>query len=169
MQVNGFKLTKLKVRARTTSETFERMRAKRSPTGVIFIEVDGFCFPERDWDDFVVDVLVGWIDNAIQLGSSVVEFDNWFMDGPLSVRTRRDDVATDSLAVTLRRNDEPFVPEVFHVDLRRYVAELRGAAKSVLNEITKGGFADGREAAALQRQMKALARFEASLTRTPRT
>ena len=164
MQVS---ISKLKIRAHTTSETFERMRAKRSVTGRIFVEVDGFCFPERDWDDFMIDVLVGWMDNAVLLGRHVVEVDNRFMDGPLSVRISRD-IGSDALAVTLYRNDEPFVPQVFHVDLRRYVAELRGAAKSVLGELRKGGEGSAHETVALEHQLKKLAGFEASLAKNPR-
>src|SRR5262245_25700833 len=81
---------KFKIRARTTEETFVRLRQGRGATGLIFLEVDGTCFPERDWDDFVLDLLASWSQNIVLFRYSVVELENSFMDGPFAFRIRRE-------------------------------------------------------------------------------
>ena len=152
---------KFKIRAKINEETLDRLRDKRTATGWIFIEVNGLYFPEHNWDDFVFAVLGAWIHNAMLFERSVVEIENPFMDGPLAFRVRRETGATN-VSMSFYRNDEKFIDDIIEIPFRRYLAELRGAAKSVLNEVRARGLADCREAVGFQRDLDALVEFEAS-------
>jgi hypothetical protein len=64
---------------------------RRSSTGmvssILFVEVNGFCFPEHSWNDFPVIVLGWWLDEAFHMcvGSASVR-ELLFMDGRFSLR-----------------------------------------------------------------------------------
>ena len=63
-----------------------------SVIGIIYFDVNGYFFPERGWDDFVV-ALVSWLAKiTIELSfdkQREVEMD--FMDGPFKISLKLDD------------------------------------------------------------------------------
>ena len=63
-----------------------------SVTGIIYFDVDGFFFPEQDWDDFVVSLLICLSKMLVILNfdkNEVVEVA--FQEGPFKVSLELDD------------------------------------------------------------------------------
>ena len=62
-----------------------------SVTGVIYFDVDGFLFPEQDWDDFVVSLLVCFSRILVMLKfDKNKNIDVLFQEGPFKVSIELD-------------------------------------------------------------------------------
>lgn len=149
------------IHAEVTDETFARLRHGRAATGQIFLTIGQQHFPAERWDDFVLALLGAWISNALLFEGFVVEIENRFMDGPWSFRVRREPGAA-ALTVMGLRGGEVTTPTV-QVPVRRYFALLRGAAKSVLNDLRAGGVSEGVDVDDLRRKLRDLIELEARL------
>lgn len=156
---------KFKIHALTTEATFERLAKKKTATGEIFIEVGAFFFPEQGWDDFVIAVLAGWIENSLRLRYSVIEIENRFMDGPWSFHVRRE-IDSKLISITLHRDDQLFKNEKFVIPIKRYIASLRGASRDLLNHLKRRAVTSGPDVSNLITQTEALIRFEEHLNQT---
>ncbi len=63
-------------------------KKNRGLVGRIFLESHHGDFPDGDWSDFCVSVLLGWTINAILLGLTECQVENHFLDGPYSWHAR---------------------------------------------------------------------------------
>jgi hypothetical protein len=127
-----------------TDETVERILSNKTTTGRLFVQVDDYCFPERDWDDFVVVVLNWWVSNALSLDGAVIEVDNSFMDGPFSYRTRREPGA-DDVSITFIRNGQVEPSKSLEVSYQNYLRALREGVEEFLGELGDLSDAEVRE------------------------
>lgn len=56
-------------------------------SGEIFFKIDDDYFPEKNWNDFPVDILCWWIDSFIEFYTQKKDsVELYFMDGPFLVR-----------------------------------------------------------------------------------
>ena len=152
---------KLKVHARISPTPLEKATPQGSVSGRLFVEVDGIHFPEYDWFDFVLPVLGWWLEDATRLNSPGLEVKSRFMDGPHELRLVRAAGAADVL-LTLCKNGRP-EPTQYVIGYARYLAALRGAARSVLNELTELGLSGNPEASTLETRLEHLMQLESHI------
>ena len=155
-------LTKIQVHAHASPTEFEVASALRSSiSGTLFIGLGDVCFPAQHWGDYVLPTLNWWIENAQRLNFAEQDVKNIFMDGPYTFHLRRSR-GRDDLSITLGEGVRR-TTGVYTISYRRYLATLRGAAKSVLNELKEFGFRIQGEAAGLQSRLEHLERLEAEI------
>ena len=77
------------ITVQTEAASLEQSKSQ-AITGVIFFDFDGYQFPEKGWNDFIVVVLCWWLSalKAIILGCSDSE-ELRFMDGPLYINVNK--------------------------------------------------------------------------------
>lgn len=152
---------KLKIHARISPTPLERAAPQGSVSGRLFVEVDGVFFPDHDWFDFVLPVLGWWLEDATRLNSPALEVKSRFMDGPHELHLVRAVGAADVL-LTLCKNGRS-EPTQYMISYARYLAALRGAARSVLNELTELGWRGAPEASTLETRLDHLMQLESHI------
>ena len=152
---------KFKLHASAQPTLRERTTPGGTLSGTLFFEVNGIYFPAENWGDYVLPVLGWWIENATKLSFPGSEVKNIFMDGSYSFRLYRR-ATSDDVRLTLYR-DDAIIPGEYMVSYRRLLAEHRGAAKSVINEIKSMGLELGQEGAILATRLEHLIRLEADI------
>ncbi len=61
-------------------------------TGIVYWQAGETSFPESDWNDFVLIVLIWWVDGLIDLVGGVADTRKMrFMDGPFAINVERID------------------------------------------------------------------------------
>lgn len=73
--------------------------------GVIYVESNGYSFPDEDWYDAVSSILDMWLATVINFmcsKNSLCEL--YFMDGPYRLRLNR--VSTSEVNVSMLKNDK---------------------------------------------------------------
>ncbi len=126
----------------TTSGPFFRTTSG-SVTGIISITANGRTFPEPGWRDFVVNVLVWWIEAARMLaveGRCTLNF----MDGPYEARAVREG---SSVRLTfLSRSATGETPEDESViTIASVVNSVVDAGKSAAAALAASGYIDGAD------------------------
>ncbi|GIQ71542.1 hypothetical protein DUZ99_15590 [Xylanibacillus composti] len=108
-----------------------------SITGEIHWEIENACFPDNQWNDFIVVVLAWWNKAAALLRSSSVgtsaEFN--FMDGPYYIRGTKKDEANVTLSFirrTLDGEENLLVHDTDMLELKRSIEE---ASKQILKAV----------------------------------
>jgi hypothetical protein len=145
------------------------VRAKVAPTpsnfqfggsisGILFLEIGDVFSPANNWGDYVVPVLNWWIDSIMKIANSPAEVKNIFMDGPYFFVMKRT-FGTDDVKLVLFEDDERPIGS-YIVSYRRCLAQLRGAAKSVLNELRSLGLYEKIGAQSLEGDLHQLMRLE---------
>jgi hypothetical protein len=135
---------------------------RSSISGTLFVELDDTCFPARGWGDYVVPVLGWWMENAMRLNLPDSEVKYIVMDGPYEMRMRRA-TGSDDVTTTLWWNGRKLVDREYVISYGRCLAMLRGAAKSVLNELKELGFRGDGEASTLQSRLEHVVRLESEI------
>lgn len=148
---------KLTVRAKA-DPTPEDFQLGGSISGILFIEIGDVYFPAASWGDYVIPVLNWWIDNVMKIANSPADVKNIFMDGAYFFIMKRAS-GTDNVEVTLFEDDDRPIGS-YIVSYRRCLAQLRGAAKSVLNELRDFGLYEKTGAQSLQSYLGQLTRLE---------
>lgn len=149
---------KFKLHARIRPTVRERTMGGAALSGLLFVEVNGLYFPAENWGDYVLPVLGWWLENAIKLNFPDSEVKNIFMDGSYSFRLCRG-VDSDTVRLTLYQDDMA-MPGEYAISYPRLLAEHRGAAKSVLNEIRSAGLCGGLDGSILKERLEHLIRLE---------
>lgn len=73
----------------TSVESIEKNKSGNI-TGIINVSVNGFFFPEVNWNDFVIIVLSWWLEGANRILTHASTEETFkFMDGPLEFKVRR--------------------------------------------------------------------------------
>jgi hypothetical protein len=153
---------KFKVHARAAPTKLQLENAlKSSVSGTLFIEIDDVWFPAHNWGDFVVPVLGWWIENAMRLTLPGIEVKNIFMDGSYTFSLCRS-AGSDDVSLTLREDARTIIGQ-YTISYGRCLATLRGAAKSVLNELKDLEFGGYGEAATLRSRLEHLERLESEV------
>lgn len=107
---------------------------ERSLYGELFIEVDGYRFPDNGWEDIISSVLDMWIDNV----QSLLQFnisgskDFYFMDGPYYFRVSNIDEEVVSLTLYQNKkmiNDKPYVISFYNL-----ISEISKIVRNILHE-----------------------------------
>lgn len=102
-------------------------------TGVIYLNLGGDAFPEKEWNDFVVVICNSWIDNNNLLqGLDEVDCTYRFMDGPLRFQLKGK--GEKLLLSCYHRAKDIFSKEVLREEI---LVEIKRFAKSVLTECEK--------------------------------
>jgi hypothetical protein len=154
-------LAKLKIHSRISPTSLEKTTPQGSVSGRLFVEIDGLYFPDYDWFDYVLPVLGWWLEDATRLLSPGLEVKSRFMDGPYELGLVRTAGSADVL-LTLCKNGRPG-PNQYKVSYARYLATLRGAAKSVLNDLAEIGLNSSPEASTLETRLEHLERLESHI------
>lgn len=148
----------LKVRAQLVSPLAAAVLPRPGP-GVLYLELDGDFFPAKNWSDRVLPVLGWWMENALALSYPGASIRNVFMDGPYVFTTTRVS-EEDQLVVSLYgRSGEPLGDR--SIQYSRYLASLRGAAKTVLQQARQLGFKDSEDLRTLETRLVHIERLEA--------
>ncbi|MGI9282622.1 MAG: hypothetical protein ACR2PX_23750 [Endozoicomonas sp.] len=98
--------------------------------GIILFDLAGYQFPGKNWDDFVVDIMGGWLDALIQLKTGA----SWeeglcFMDGPFSVTVEK---LNDSMCcLRFMRSDIKILKTVDLYPLDDLAGDMLSAAQQV--------------------------------------
>lgn len=59
-------------------------------TGILFVSFDTFDFPENNWNDFIVVILLWWVQELHEFLRSSKSVKLRFMDGPLAIKLVED-------------------------------------------------------------------------------
>ncbi len=153
---------KFKLHARVQPTLRESTMVGSALSGLLFIEVDGFYFPAKNWGDYVLPVLGWWIENLMRLTLPDSEVKNIFMDGPYSFRLRRSGT-NDDVHLTFHDGDL-ILPGEYMISYKRCLAAHRGAAQHVLNEIKEMGLSTSKDISTLETRLDHLLRLEAEIT-----
>ncbi|MCC6554439.1 MAG: hypothetical protein IT372_15785 [Polyangiaceae bacterium] len=153
---------KFKVHASVSPTQMERSLMKGGISGSLFVEIDDTFFPARDWYDYILPVLGWWIESAMRLNMPESEAEFRFMDGPHEIRMRRS-TGTDDVTVTMWSNGRLVTDRSYIVSYMRTLASIRGAAKSVINDLRAEGFVDHPETSTLQTRLEHLMRLESEV------
>lgn len=101
--------------------------------GVIRWRIDQNYFPSELWDDFVVILLMDWIQTYIRLLSRTTRSEVlYFMDGPFYVRCRVVDDEVFCKFIESRASGKEIIEDEWHGDLQVVAKSLVNAAKIVL-------------------------------------
>lgn len=152
---------KFKLHARIRPTMRERTMGGTALSGLLFVEVNGLYFPAENWGDYVLPVLGWWLENAIKLNFPDSEVKNIFMDGPYSFRLCRS-TGSDTVRLTLYQDDIA-IPGEYTISYPRLLAEHRGAAKSVLNEIRSIRLCGKLDSSILETRLEHIIRLEADI------
>jgi hypothetical protein len=129
-----------------------------SISGILFLEIGDIFFPAESWGDYVIPVLNWWMDNIMKIANSPADVKNIFMDGSYFFLMKRT-FGTDDVELALFEDDDRPIGS-YIVSYRRCLAQLRGAAKSVLNELRGLGLYEKTGAQSLQGYLNQLTRLE---------
>ncbi len=127
-------------------------------SGKLCLQVQDVYLPAANWIDLVVPVLTWWIDSALGLATPDARVVNRFMDGTYQILITRS-AGQPTIAITLTNHGRA-VAGPFSVPLERYLAALRGAAKSILHEIHREALPHSLDIASLVGALDHLERFE---------
>jgi hypothetical protein len=153
--------TKLRVHAHVSPTLLRVAQPEGDISGRLFIEVDGTYFPGYGWVDLVLPVLSWWIESSMRLFAPGMEVDHTFMDGPYVFSLRRDP-GSDNIALFMREGRR-VTPQQYTASYARWLASLRGAAKSVINELAVLGFPETGEVSTLKSRLTHIMRLEAEI------
>jgi hypothetical protein len=110
--------------------------ARAQVAGIVFVEVGGVPFPERQWSDSVVVVLSSWLESLEALVAHTSDTASLrFRDGPFRLELTRHERSVHVNAVDSRRNDVVIVQTESELDLIR-TATAR-AASQLLRECSE--------------------------------
>ncbi|MDR1565541.1 MAG: hypothetical protein LBS74_11345 [Oscillospiraceae bacterium] len=58
---------------------------------IFYVDIEGQCFPDEQWTDFIVPVLEMWINNlSTNYNASKAGFKLYFMDGPYYIECQKE-------------------------------------------------------------------------------
>lgn len=102
--------------------------------GGLFIEIDGYSFPDSGWDDIISSVLDMWIDNVqslIQSNFNITK-DFYFMDGPyyFKVSNAGEEIAN----ITLYRSKNAINSNPYKVSFYNLISEICKITSSILQD-----------------------------------
>jgi len=130
-------------------------------TGLIHISVDGYSFPDAQWNDFTVVVLVHWMNEVV---NKAPEFDCdgyfRFFDGAFYFQLK-----TKSNVCTVECHEDGLTDRVIFVstfDFPKFIKSLVKAANAVLRACKTRGW-DTRELKELEHSHMELAALQRSL------
>jgi hypothetical protein len=155
------KHSKFKVHAHVSPTPMQFESPGSSVSGELHIEVDDLCFPTEGWHDYVTPVLCWWIENAMRVYLPDSEVKSICMDGAYEFSMRRG-AGGDEVSLTLREDHHTVIGH-FTVSYKRCLATLRGAAKSVINELAEMGLTRLGEASGLPGYLEQLERLESEI------
>lgn len=148
---------KLRVHASITPTQTGPAAKDTSISGILYLDFAGDFFPAEHWGDYVMPVLESWIDELMKIANSPAEVKGRCMDGPYVFAASRA-FGTDDVTFRLLYDDRPLGSHV--VSYRRCLSQLRGAAKSVLNEMKAAGLAGGTTESSLESSLRQLVDLE---------
>jgi hypothetical protein len=108
--------------------------------GIIFIQVDEFCFPNDKWDDFIVAILRMWSENLV---SSDKEYELFFMDGPYLIYCIENDNQIEMQCMRDGPPDE--IRKEFSIEKKVFIRTLCETNKKVLSLIDENNFPHTRD------------------------
>lgn len=114
----------------------------RSITGVLYLEFDGFRFPQERWNDFVVVITSWWLEAVEKLERGEQESILRFMDGPYWVTL----VKRDGNSILVRCIEDRRDGGILHeetIDLPDLVRQLRSLGRQVVSVCGREGIVSG--------------------------
>ena len=110
-------------------------------SGVVYAQLDKLSFPERNWTDLVVRVLVGWLDTISKLARGASwEERFYFLDGPFAIEfTLNQNGAVQVRSIESRLAGD-FVAGEYQTDLDTLLTNARSVADDVLAECFRLGW-----------------------------
>jgi hypothetical protein len=92
-----------------------------------WVEYNGFSFPEKNWSDFILPVLLWWSDEALKFNSKQNQSHRFlFMDGAFEfiVRTSASQADIFNVDFIEREGDEPNVLKTISIQKKVFINEL---------------------------------------------
>lgn len=108
-----------------------RRSAKGSITGSLHVQLGMLAFPDRGWSDFVVVVLVWWLDALYRLAAGHRTVALEFMDGPYAMQVTAVDMPTWTLEC-VRKAGEIVVLSKVRVDAVQVIMETERVARQIV-------------------------------------
>lgn len=152
---------KIKVHASIETVYLGDEEPAASATGPLYLQVEEDFFPHEGARTYIVVTLHWWIQNAMALMLPDSEVKNITMDTASTCRMRRAVGSDDVAVVFYDGNGRPYAQHT--VSFRRYLAGLRGAAKSVLNQLAEQGLDRTGDAGSLRDELVQIERLEADI------
>jgi hypothetical protein len=108
-------------------------------SGLIWVEHDRVCFPEKQWSDLIAAVIRGWLEDITKLVSgSKKDAELWFMDGPFQIRVSSLNPNLWLLSLENRRSSTQLLQ--FESKPSQFVGELLKASSIVVDSCKKKNF-----------------------------
>ena len=68
-------------------------KSKERITGIVSLGFNGFFFPEKEWNDFIIILINNWLNSSYNLLIGTSDYEEFlFMDGPYYLKVKRIDV-----------------------------------------------------------------------------
>jgi hypothetical protein len=132
---------KIKVHASLLSTATDSSDSRGWLTGLLYLQIGEEFFPTEGGGDYVLLNLGFWMENAMRLMLPESEVENTWRENSYTFDLIRS-AGSDDVILRLYDNRGQMMSK--HViSYRRYLAALRGAAKSLLNEIEEKGLPGG--------------------------
>lgn len=104
-------------------------------SGIIYVRVKGIPFPDPQWSDAVVVILLTWLRALAMFSSGAAETVRLpFMDGPFQIEVRRQDGETVLTGVDSRSPEQPGFNLTLDVD--ELIRSIGRAAEGVVSVCT---------------------------------
>lgn len=152
---------KVRVYARTSPTDVQMRNPTYSLSGILYLQVDDTFFPYEGAGTYVVENLGFWMESAMILIRPESEIKNIYKDNNCEFYISRA-AGSDCMTIRLHDHDGRLMSSRV-ISYKRYLAALRGAAKSLLNEIDEKGLDGGADTDTLRDRLKHLERLEASI------
>lgn len=103
-----------------------------------WIEYDGFSFPEKNWSDFVLPVLLWWSDEALKIDSKHNESLRFlFMDGTFEfiIKTFSSQADIIDIAFCVREEKDLNVLKTISIDKKEFINDLISKNLELINSL----------------------------------
>jgi hypothetical protein len=119
------------------NETSTKLSKSGAITGEIYFQLKGSHFPEENWNDFVVVILIWWNKSANLLISSPVgtSADFRFMDGPFNIHGKKKDNENVTLNFIRRNLNGENVLNTIDVDVFELKRSILEVSRKVLRVV----------------------------------
>jgi hypothetical protein len=149
---------KLKVHAHAKPTKLQLTEPSSALSGTLYVQIGDAFFPGEGSGTYVTWSLDAWMQDAMKLLLPDTDVQSIYMDSNAIMCLRRR-AGSDDVTVRFYDHDGSLMSEHV-VSYKRYLAALRGAAKSLLHEIEEQGLHAGPAADTLRDRITHIERLE---------
>lgn len=104
-------------------------------TAPFYVKINDFCFPDEQWDDFILSVLDMWCRNVIDAYNSTKhEFDLHFIDGSFIIHCAKEGSILKMVCAE-GYIDEELIVFSCDMEFKQFVAELIGVSDNFIKAL----------------------------------